>query len=202
MTAVCPLGHTSLSEDYCDRCGTRIEPAPEETAIFDAVEEEEDTAAATQRQPCPVCGWPRSGDDRFCEGCGRDFLAPVPAAQWEACIGADAAYFARHHADGVEFPADYPERRVALEQAQVRIGRASEAEIHIAGASEDPGVSREHAELVRQDDGSYAVCDVGSTNGTTINDDPRPIPAKQLVALGDGDAIHLGAWTTIVVRRR
>jgi FHA domain len=219
MIAVCPLGHTSASEDYCDRCGTRIEPAvpggrapgppPPATAIFDAVEEEEhDTAAATQRQPCPACGWPRCGDDRFCEKCGRDFLASAPAAQWEARISADEAYFARHHGDGIAFPESYSERRVALETEQIRIGRARQGaadvnpEIDLAGACEDPGVSRMHAELVRQGDGSYAVRDSGSTNGTTINDDPQPIAVNRLVPLGDGDAIHLGAWTTIVVRRR
>jgi FHA domain len=52
---------------------------------------------------------------------------------------------------------------------------------------------------VRQEDGSWAIVDEGSVNGTTINEDERAITPHILVALHDGDRIHLGAWTTIVV---
>jgi pSer/pThr/pTyr-binding forkhead associated (FHA) protein len=44
------------------------------------------------------------------------------------------------------------------------------------------------------------VQDLGSTNGTTINDGADPIDADAPVPLGDGDRIHLGAWTTITLR--
>ena len=54
-------------------------------------------------------------------------------------------------------------------------------------------------ELLRQDDGSYAVIDPGSSNGTTLNDDPTPIAPNTLVPLASGDRIHLGAWTTITI---
>jgi pSer/pThr/pTyr-binding forkhead associated (FHA) protein len=59
-----------------------------------------------------------------------------------------------------------------------------------------------HAVLRRQADGSYAVLDLGSTNGTLLNDDPSPLAAGVEAPLGDGDVIRLGAWTTVTVRRR
>jgi len=55
---------------------------------------------------------------------------------------------------------------------------------------------------VRQADGSYAIVDRGSTNGTWINDDADPIAANIPMVLGAGDRVHLGAWTTITLRRR
>ena len=54
--------------------------------------------------------------------------------------------------------------------------------------------------LERQSDGAYAIRDLESTNGTTLNDDPRPVSADSPVRLADGDRIQLGAWTTITVR--
>ena len=46
---------------------------------------------------------------------------------------------------------------------------------------------------------TFVLVDLGSTNGTTINDDPAPIPEGQPVPVHDGDRIHLGAWTTITI---
>lgn len=42
------------------------------------------------------------------------------------------------------------------------IGRSSECNIHI----DDESISREHAKLVRTDDGGFLIKDMGSTNGT------------------------------------
>jgi hypothetical protein len=54
--------------------------------------------------------------------------------------------------------------------------------------------------LLAQPGGGWAVVDPGSTNGTTLNDDPEPIGNDVAVPVGDGDRIHVGAWTTIIVR--
>jgi hypothetical protein len=212
MTAVCPSGHASATTDYCDQCGAPIAGAPTPTQEIAAPNtvEDADTSASPPQQPCPACGAPRSGDDRFCEGCGHDFLAPtatLPPA-WEVVIQADRGYFERFAVTGLSFPAERPERRVALEGEQLRIGRSRAGgsdpipEIDIGGPAEDPGVSRLHAVLVRQENGSWAIRDLGSTNGTTINDDPKAMDAEAVVPLTDGDRIRLGVWTTITLRRR
>jgi hypothetical protein len=215
MTVVCPSGHASATTDYCDQCGAPIAPTaapPQATAVLPVVEEA-DTSPAARRAPCPACGAQRSGDDHYCEGCGHDFLAPPPlpataTAEWEAVASADRAQFERFAVAGVSFPTDYVERRFALDGPELRIGRSrgrpaeEAAEIDLAGTPHDPGVSRFHAVLERQADGTYALRDLGSTNGTTINDDSQPVGTESPVPLADGDRIRLGAWTTITIRSR
>jgi hypothetical protein len=211
MTARCPDGHVSETADYCDQCGAPIVPGTgtsQPTEVLPVVEEL-DTSPSTLRQPCPVCAAPRSGDDRYCESCGHDFLAPPPAsATWEAIATADRAQFDRLAVTGVSFPDDYSERRFALSGAETTIGRSrgdpgeTALGIDLAQAPVDPGISRQHAALARQGDGTYVLRDLGSTNGTTLNDNPAPIAPHTAVPISDGDRIRLGAWTTITLRRR
>ena len=85
------------------------------------------------------------------------------------------------------------------------IGRRSASrgihpDIDLADDPEDPAISHIHAMFVRSADGTYSIVDAGSTNGTTLNDDPTPIPPDAAIALVHGDRIHLGAWTTITIR--
>jgi len=211
MTVLCPHGHTSATTDYCDQCGApiaRTSIAPQATEELPGVDEA-DTSPAAAPEPCPRCGASRSGDDRYCEGCGYDFLAIPPATTvWEAVASADRAQFDRFAPPGLAFPSDYRERRFTLRDAEVRIGRSrgnadeQVLEIDLAGTPEDPGISRLHAVLVRQQDGAYAVRDLGSTNGTTVNDNSDSVGTDDPVPLAEGDRIRLGAWTTITVRPR
>jgi hypothetical protein len=224
MTAVCPSGHVSATADYCDQCGAPIgAPATTPTSEIDtpSAVDELDTSPAVHHAPCPRCGAPRTGDDRYCEGCGHDFAGPPPSAvsdpasdsdgsavaAWEAVVTADRDQFERNATTGVEFPSGYAERRFALTGAEVRIGRSrgrpgeQVPEINLAGAPEDPAVSHIHALLERQPDGSYALRDLGSTNGTTVNDDATPISADAAAPLAEGDRIRIGAWTTLTLRR-
>ncbi len=53
--------------------------------------------------------------------------------------------------------------------------------------------------LIAQPDGGWHLVDPGSTNGTFINDAPEPIEVNVDVPVGDGDRIHMGAWTTITL---
>jgi hypothetical protein len=209
MTVVCPSGHRSATTDYCDQCGAPIAGhagPPQPTRELLRVEEA-DTSPAARREPCPACGARRCGDDRYCEECGHDFRAPAAArVAWEAVAGADRGQFERSAVAGLLFPDDFAERRFALREAKVRIGRSTGGagkpapEIDLAGDPEDPGISRLHAVLERQPDGTYALRDLGSTNGTTLNGDPARVGTDAPVPLADGDCIRLGAWTTIVLR--
>jgi pSer/pThr/pTyr-binding forkhead associated (FHA) protein len=84
----------------------------------------------------------------------------------------------------------------------VRIGRRSASkgtnpEIDLADT--DPGVSHSHALLTLSVDGVWLVSDLGSTNGTYLNDEPSPLTAGQTRALKDSDQVHVGAWTTITL---
>jgi hypothetical protein len=257
MSTTCPNGHHTATTDYCDQCGALLtalptpavvgpEPSsyPSTKAHPTDVEVPLDTTPSVPSQPCPDCGAPRVGSDKFCEGCGYNFAtgkssgdpAPSPASPiaplaprdrgssastiappaprdggspttglWEALVSADRAYFERVAAEEIDFPSHYPVRRFPLGQAQITIGRGSPSrgihpEIDLSGAPEDPAISRVHAILARQDDGSYALIDPGSVNGTALNDDPTPIAPNTPVPLADGDRIHLGAFTTITIR--
>ncbi|MFD5885146.1 FHA domain-containing protein [Streptomyces sp. NPDC060334] len=131
---------------------------------------------------------------------------------WSATVGPDRSYFlammqrSGPEAAGLNMPAYSPEQHLALSGGQITIGRrrASSGEspdIDLSVPPEDPGVSHQHAVLVQQPDGSWAVVDQNSTNGTTINGGEEPIQPYVPIPLGDGDQVHVGAWTTITVHR-
>jgi hypothetical protein len=40
---------------------------------------------------------------------------------------------------------------------------------------------------------------VGSTNGTSLDDNDRFLPNGEEAPLSDGDRLHVGAWTTITL---
>jgi hypothetical protein len=92
MTAVCPNGHTSSTDDFCDVCGAPIDPtATPATAAATAapVPPVPPTPPAPPTPPgappklCPNCDAANSPDALFCEDCGYDFatgqLPPPPA---------------------------------------------------------------------------------------------------------------------------
>jgi FHA domain len=199
----CPAGHDSTTTDFCDVCGAALDE------VLSPV-----VPKVPPAQPCPVCGAGRTG--RFCEACGYDFISGTPPGQiqgrWLAVVTADRAYYETVVAAGgpdaaaIALPAYCPERRFALTGEQVRIGRRSASrgvcpEIDLSGLPEDPGVSHLHAVLLARPGGGWAVLDPGSTNGTTLNDDPEPIRTNVAVPLAEGDRIHLGAWTTITLQQ-
>jgi pSer/pThr/pTyr-binding forkhead associated (FHA) protein len=96
-------------------------------------------------------------------------------------------------------------RRFTLPPGESTIGRRSarkgiEPEVDLAGAQEDPAVSRAHAVVVVGDDGSCSLVDLGSTNGTWLSGADEPIERGVPVKLCDGATFHVGAWTAITVR--
>jgi hypothetical protein len=106
--------------------------------------------------------------------------------------------------DEFPFPRYPGERRFALEADRVRIGRASASrgiavEIDLTGPPLDPAVSHLHAQLLRSPDGSWALVDLNSANGTRLNGAADPLPAETEVPVKAGDRIHLGVWTTLTL---
>jgi hypothetical protein len=105
-----------------------------------------------------------------------------------------------------EFPfPKYPaERRFSFVDGPVRIGRASARrglvpEIDLTGPPLDPAVSHLHAQLLRHPEG-WVVVDLGSANGTRLNDSAEPLEAETEIPVRTGDRIHLGVWTTIMIQ--
>ena len=83
-----------------------------------------------------------------------------------------------------------PIRTYPLRAAELSIGRAEQSDIPLA----DPGVSRNHARVVREGD-DFIVEDLRSTNGTEVNG--QPVRRRRLA---NGDMIKL-ASSTLQFRR-
>lgn len=64
------------------------------------------------------------------------------------------------------------------------VGRSNASDVVLSY----PSISRQHAALMRSEDGSWAVYDLDSTGGTTVND----LPVDGVAAVEDGDAIAFG----------
>ncbi|WP_143660815.1 FHA domain-containing protein, partial [Streptomyces fradiae] len=131
---------------------------------------------------------------------------------WTVVVRPDRDYFAAMmrrsgpEAAALSLPAHATERRMPLTGQQVTVGRRRQStgespDIDLSVPPEDPGVSHQHAVFVRQPDGSWAVMDQNSTNGTTLNGADEPIRPYAPVPLQDGDRVHVGAWTTLTVVR-
>ncbi|WP_063608108.1 FHA domain-containing protein [Streptomyces davaonensis] len=155
-------------------------------------------------------GYPQPGSGQAPPPPGGAF--PQQPATWMATIGPDREYFmammqrSGPEAAGLNLPAYSPEQQRTLTGNQVTIGRRRHStgdtpDIDLAVPPEDPGVSHQHAVLVQQPNGSWAVVDQNSTNGTTVNGSEEPIQPFVPVPLQDGDRVHVGAWTTITIRR-
>jgi len=72
------------------------------------------------------------------------------------------------------------------------VGRSRECEMHLRETT----VSRRHAQLTVSPDGAVVLEDLGSSNGTTVND--RPVNAP--VRLGQGDLVRFGRVSGPVFR--
>ncbi|WP_405635189.1 FHA domain-containing protein [Streptomyces sp. NBC_01178] len=163
-------------------------------------------------------GYDQGGQDQGYDQGGRQHAGepgrggPQQSASWTAVIAPDREYFlammqrSGPEASGLNLPAYSPEQRLPLTGGQITIGRRRQStgespDVDLSVPPEDPGVSHQHAVLVQQPDGGWAVVDQNSTNGTTLNGSEDPIQPYVPVPLQDGDRVHVGAWTTITVRR-
>jgi pSer/pThr/pTyr-binding forkhead associated (FHA) protein len=139
-------------------------------------------------------------------------LSPTspPASELELLVNADRDYYKAQIERGDIIEAEFPypkyphERRFTFAQSPIRIGRASASrgiapEIDLTGPPLDPAVSHLHAQLLRHQEG-WVVVDLGSANGTRLNDSEEPLEAETEIPVHRGDRIHLGVWTTITIQ--
>ena len=209
MTATCPNGHTSSTDDFCDVCGAPIggaggsTPSAPSTPVAGAAPPATppkseltlpDPTAAPAAPPlkCPNCGDENPPDSLFCEDCGYDFttgqMPPPPPAQapnalgtdWMAEIWIDPDWFAAQDAAGTCPTAGAP-TVVPLRGTTALIGRASKSRglAPEIDCSADGSVSHKHAELTLDHDRWY-VEDEGSTNGTFVGLPGDPLPTTPL----------------------
>jgi len=118
--------------------------------------------------------------------------------RWEAVVVVDPTLYTDPDPD-IPLPTNEPERTFPLDFAENLLGRRSDRkDIHPEIPVNDPGVSHRHAKLLRQPDGNFVLLDVGSTNGTRLNE-VEVLPGVR-TPLRDGDQITAGCWTRITIR--
>lgn len=182
---------------------------------------------SAQASVCPECGEARADiDARFCEVCRYDFVAgkpgPAPAgrgapapsaapaqrpadppvaggASWELVVKVDPSLDVEPDPEA-PCPLGVPDTVLALDR-DVLVGRRdNRRDIKPELPLSDPGASRRHAKFVLNTDGSPALQDLASTNGTKLNGvDTTPGSRTTLKA---GDEVTLGRWTRILLRAR
>lgn len=76
-----------------------------------------------------------------------------------------------------------------FDKSEITVGRDPYCDVYV----DNPGVSRQHFRIERGDTGEYRVTDLGSSNGTYLND--RPV---KVGTLRDGDVIQFGKYTVQV----
>jgi hypothetical protein len=94
--AICPNGHDSASDDFCDVCGMRIRGNPARPATTSVTTPSGGLRTGLQTGPgelCPRCGTLRVG--QFCESCGFNFStlagSPRPAPSYPSAPQAPLA---------------------------------------------------------------------------------------------------------------
>lgn len=202
----CPACGAPLDDRFCEDCGADSlatpPPQPVVAAPSSSAGASEADAAVSGADAAVSVASPDSGR--------VDAGAPV-SKTWSVVVSADRKYYESVKADGgpdadtIMFPPYCPDRHFPLRGDQVSIGRRSVTrgilpDIDLTGPPEDPGVSRLHALLVSSPDGGWAVVDINSANGTTLNYRKDLLPANTPRPLADGDRIHVGAWTTITIQ--
>jgi hypothetical protein len=185
------------------------------------------TSAGGPTVDCPNCGLSNDADNLFCEQCGYDFTtgqAPPPSAvveppaenvsvpdskvKWVVVVEVDPVWYALKGSLADQLCPPSSSSTVALTQHTALVGRSSQSrDIHPEVALEgDTGVSRRHAQLVRDGD-DLVVIDLSSTNGTYVvpagsepTDETAAVEPGLSTPLHDGDRVYLGAWSRLTIR--
>lgn len=210
--SVCPKGHASASDDYCDDCGAPMGVG----------------ALPMAANACPQCGIGRESGARFCEVCQYDFqlasgggsasgakrqvpaqvapqaeataIGPAPAAPMLARIHASAD-LAPDDASRAAFPPNgIADRIFHLDLDENMVGRESASKnSHPEIPLLDPGASRRHLKIARLG-GAFHALELGSANGTLL--DGAPLEPGLPAPLRDGSVLRVGMWTTISIEAR
>lgn len=147
---------------------------------------------------CPSCGNRVSGDSTKCGSCGTSLVDPertqvLSRVSREPVFGETpgVAQTALRSGTATLMVRSGPQAgtRFSLDGPVTRLGRHPDSDISL----DDISVSRRHAEI-RRDSDEYVVRDVGSLNGTYVNQ-----KRVDSVVLQQGDEILIGRFRLLFV---
>lgn len=206
----CPICSTDNEAGalFCDQCGASLTPMND---TGNAAEHFGAGIVAPTAAPntCGVCGAAAVAGDAFCNECGAALGAPLPTAGQVGIAQAPPAPSAAPAAARIPVSSG----AAPAAHAQILLGNGQNVELggresYLIGR-EDPisgiypeidtsasdgdtsGVSRRHAEIVRQSN-QWFLQDLNSTNGTFVNN--QRLAPHTRHPLRSGDQIRLGKW--------
>ncbi|MDQ2757801.1 MAG: FHA domain-containing protein [Actinomycetota bacterium] len=228
---ICPHGHQSQADDFCDTCGAKIDAQsqPVGSTTTSAPTALTPATAPPSGQECPHCQTPNLPEALFCEACGYDFttgalprgaaaavaaeptpqqsrVAPSIALEWVAEVWVDPDWYSGQEAEepmpSPGLPTVVPLTLRSNLVGRISLSRSIEPDVD---CTSDTGVSRRHAQLTT-DGTRWFVEDLGSANGTYVGPASGPLPLDPIAVgprteLDSDDRVYVGAWTRIVVRR-
>ena len=213
--ATCPGCQTPVpaGQAFCNNCGTAVEQGPAQpTADAGEPTMVEPEPAAAAAGFCPGCGNELPAAATFCNMCGAQLGTPASGSQHDTQAYGDPIPVVE---DEASLPVPDPgppalPARLVLQgsnatialpagQQQLIVGREDPAggifpaiDLEPYGGDEG-GVSRRHAQIIRQGD-DYYLEDLESMNHTFVN--RKKLAAGDRHLLAEGDTIRFGAIVT------
>jgi hypothetical protein len=150
---------------------------------------------------CAECGHHNREAARYCVRCGAPLLEPD--AGGESTMSFTPVVEEGDSPSVLEAAVEVPTlvvrfgggregEQFPLLRERISVGRAPDSEVFL----DDVTVSREHALIERQGDGSMQVRDLGSLNGTYVNRE-----RVEQARLYDGDELQIGKYRLTYIER-
>jgi hypothetical protein len=196
----CPVCSTRrvIGARFCEVCRYDFQTATPIAALQAQAASEDPGQGAAPTPDMPAAPNPPITDTTIAPTTAS---APAPLPRhWDVVIAVDPTLY-KNPDPAQPCPEHAPERTFPLDLDENLIGRRSDRkDVHPEIVVSDPGISRRHLTLRRRADGGFLALELGSTNGTSLNENPLGpgIPTP----LQDGDQLTLGCWTRITVRAR
>jgi len=193
---------------YCDDCGSKLPaagaaPPPQSQAVAPPPVAVTPTPLVGGKLTCPACSFENNLGEAFCSDCGASLTgappAPVSVPSVQQPPPSTPGVPGRPVAKLIE---KKTQREFPLTADVMIAGRQSPADnifpdLDLTEVDTDSYVSRRHLQIIRQGD-QYLVEDLGSSNGTFLNEGPRLNPGIQQ-SLNNGDRIQLGQTEFVFV---
>lgn len=195
---------------FCDQCGNPLTAAA--PAVPPAAFVAPSAPPPSGGNLCPSCGAQVMAGEAFCDNCGAAVgggsvaVAPPPVMAPAVAPVAQPVYVppspvapspARPVAATAQLVANNGQTFPLAGKAAYLLGREDPVsgiypDVDTTGSGgETSGVSRRHAELLQQGN-QWLIRDLGSTNGTFVNNQRLAANAQQRI--NAGDQIRLGTW--------